>query len=207
MKNFALSILLLVPLCSFAQKELKLGINAGATFSSIRDSHRNYGFDYLAGITAEKGLNRHFAVTAGINYARLSFTDENDALLENGTTALDTKLTLQYLSIPVSLKLYIGKRKNLFVSGGIFGGYFLGTKFKSEQDKIAQTYPNNAFKDFDFGANAAIGYLISVNPKNDISIELRENLGLVPISDQRVMNNEVVKTSSLNLILSWQFNL
>jgi hypothetical protein len=208
-------LLSLVPLAGFAQEAdpLKFGINAGATYSGIRGNDaakaNDYAFDYLVGISLEKPLSSSLSILANLNYERKSFT--NTITIENGDPFdpvvvlrnVDTKLTLQYLSLPVNLKYYVGPSKGFYINGGIFAGYYLGETLKADGDKVDDD-GQDIFKKLDFGVNLGVGVRFPIDEHNDIAVELRDNLGLISIND---LNNAKVKTNAINLIFAWQFDL
>jgi hypothetical protein len=63
------------------------------------------------------------------------------------------------------------------------------------------------FKSLDFGLTFGFGKTFKLKNNNEISVEIRENLGLSDISAVPVVANGSIKTNSLNLICNYSFNL
>jgi len=209
----------LLPAAAFAQETtipVKLGFNAGATYAGIRGNEgaeaNDYAIDYLVGLSFEAPLSDNLSLLANLNYERKSFT--NTIYIENGDPFdpvvgggnVDTRLTLQYLTLPVNLKYYIGQSKGFYINGGVYAGYFLGGILKADGNKVDDN-SDGLFKKVDFGVNLGIGMRFPIDEKNDLNIELRDNLGLANISDGPTVGNGTIKTNSVNLIVGWQFNL
>ena len=51
------------------------------------------------------------------------------------------------------------------------------------------------------------GKTFKLKNNNELSIEVRENLGLSEINDVTVVDNGFIKTNSINLICNYSFNL
>lgn len=208
MKQLILLAAFALPLFATAQSNFKFGINAGATYADFRGNSfvelNSPRLNFLVGASVELPLNNKLSLYGNLNYERKSIGEKTDYSLtdEWGFTTYHTYnvvYTYNYLTIPVALKYALPK--NFYIYGGPFAGIFLGNRITDSGKKVTTT--DGLYKTFDFGANAGLGYRLTLNPKNDLNIELRENLGLVSISNQDL----VVKTSSLNLIVNWQFTL
>jgi len=126
----------LLPAATFAQDAvtpLKFGINTGATYAGVRgnpdvDSF-DAGLDYLIGVSFEAPLSNKFSLLTNLNYERKSYGTDIQILTGDPFDPVvtyrnaDLRYTLQYLSLPVNLKYYIGKSKGLYINGGVFAGY------------------------------------------------------------------------------------
>jgi hypothetical protein len=224
MKKLHTLLLALLPVAAMAQElpndsqPLKIGVNAGATFAGIRGNdvaeQNDYAFDYLVGFTLEAPISNNLSFITGLNYERLSYTRfipfdnvspdpvDDPAFLDGG---FDARFTMHYLTLPVNLKHYVGVAKRFYINGGFFAGYYLDGSLHIDGDKVDDNSDAAVFKDFNFGANLGVGVRFPFNETSDINIELRDNLGLVNISDVPVVGNGTVKTNSVNLIVAWQF--
>ncbi|SFQ47216.1 Outer membrane protein beta-barrel domain-containing protein [Flavobacterium akiainvivens] len=212
----------MLPVAALAQEitpqsqPLKFGINAGATYAGIRGNNEaeksDYALDYLVGVSLEVPLSERLSLITNLNYERISYKRdyyvENpnfDPFLPPDGYEITVRATMQYLTLPVNLKYYVGASKKFYINGGAFAGYFLDGISKVNGDKINDDY--SIFKDFNFGANLGVGVRFPVSDTSDINIELRDNLGLANISKVPVVGDGSVKTNSVNLMVIWQFGL
>lgn len=218
-KIIALLITALTSLTLAAQDApLKFGVNAGATYAGVygnRIAEQNdYAVDFLVGVSLEVPLSEKFSLSANINYERISFEryrpfdeiffgQDDPAFMEGG---FDVRLTIHYITIPVNLKYYIGASKRFYINGGPFAGIYVGESGKVDGNKV-KTEGGDLYKSINAGINLGFGTSIPLNAKNNLNIELRDNLGLINISDVPVVDNGTLKTNSVNLIVGWQFSL
>ena len=106
----------------------------------------------------------------------------------------------------LDLRDYFGKKDDFYVNGGMFLGYLLNSKLTSKNSEN-DTDTTDMNKKIDAGLVFGFGKVFRLNDKNELKLEIRENLGLVNTSDVDVYNDGTIKTNSLNLILNWNFNL
>ena len=210
-KILLLIIGILLSTTIFAQDNIKIGINAGATYSKFRGNeiieNTDSKFDFLFGVSVEKNLKEDLSIKTNLNYERKSFSNERIVFDEDGSRIGQTEIitTFNYLSLPVLIKYNFGVTRQFFINGGPYFGFLLNTKSKTEGfPDDDSTYLN---KKIDVGISLGIGKKIQLNNMNDLSIELRNNLGLINISDVEVFQDGTIKTNSLNLILTWNFQI
>lgn len=218
MKKTILLVFFLVNIATQAQNKIILSVSSGATFSNIRGNdfaeENKYDFNYVGGIGIEKPINNKISILTGLNYDNKSFKNEIDAafftnsmdpfVFNEGT--LKVKVTLQYISLPVLFRYYFDNESHFYINSGPYIGFFLNATTRVDGDKINED-SNDIFKKVDFGCSLGIGKKFKITDKNKLSIELRDNLGLLNISDVPVQGNGTVKTNSFNLILGYEFNL
>ena len=225
-KQFTL-LALLTGIVSFAQQKPVFGINAGATFSNVRTSNLNedigddayyegpkYGANFLVGISFEYFINDSFSILANANYERKSYSrklhlitydfNDFDPVISGTPTTTKFKTTLNYLTIPINLKYYLGNEKKFYVNGGPFLGFFLDSKSKTNGKESANE--NDYYKTLDFGVNLGVGTNFKLSDKYNLNLEIRHNYGLTNISKHQFVNSYYMKTNSFNLIANWQFN-
>lgn len=199
----------------WAQSKVKLGINGGLNYSSLRGNELSEnlksGFSFLGGISFEYFVKENISINANVNFEQKLVKDDGYFYLtdEYGYTEAyksDSKLKYNYLIVPVYASYYFGSKKDFYVNGGFFTGYLIDSKYTSKQfNSTKDTTEMN--KKSDFGLVFGFGKLFELNEKNNLKVELRENLGLVNTSDIKVFNDGTIKTNSINLILNWSFNL
>ena len=201
---------------NFAQSKLKLGVNGGLTYSSFRGNPQietlDAGFDFLVGVSFEYQLKERLSLVANINYDRKTATDNPYIqIIENPDDPsfygkVKIKFRNQYLSLPILLKYKFGTNNSFFINGGPFLSYLLKSELTNNYDDTSSDQTDN-FKTLDYGLTFGFGKTFKLKNNNELSIEIRENLGLSEINDVTVVDNGFVKTNSINLICNYSFNL
>ncbi|MFK7781477.1 porin family protein [Psychroserpens sp.] len=194
-----------------AQNDFKIGINIGLNYPDIRGNEfakfNNFKVGYLFGISLDYYLRENLSIKANVNYERkikkIELTFFDNQALETGTENYDE--VFEYINIPILIKYEFGNSK-FFINGGPFFNYLLN-------NKIDEDYPNNDSglatkqKKIDFGFSAGIGTNISLNQKNDLIIEIRNDLGVIDTGGVPNQVNGTVKTNAIKLILGWNIGI
>lgn len=209
-KTLLFVIGLLLTSTIFAQNEIRIGLNTGATLfnfrgnSVVENSDSKIGF--LAGISFEYYMNENISIKTNLNYERKSLSQSGGYYDENGIfIEMEANIHYDYLTLPILFKYEFGNTNNFYVNGGPFLGLLLNAKIKGDNSPSDDITSLN--KKIDGGLSLGIGTKFQLNSKNILSIELRDNYGLLNISEVSVLDNGTIKTNSLNLILSWDFEL
>lgn len=220
MRKITLILLLVLASASHAQK-IKLGVNAGATYSGYTGKSDyvdyKYGTGFLAGLSAEYRFNDRLALRANLSYERKTTKGESS---ENYSAAFPGNYVYSgveytgrysYLTLPVLLRCDVWKSQRLFINGGPYAACLI----KSEQEvenfgdatlKFTDdgTYDQTDFtRRFDYGFSFGIGKEFKLDDKNNLAIEIRDNLALASIND----GGGTVKVNSISLIVGWSINL
>ncbi|RZK09210.1 MAG: PorT family protein [Flavobacterium sp.] len=212
-------LLLLASTATFAQEKPKFGINTGATYSNIRGGdfadQQNYDINFLVGVSIEVPLTAKLSFVGNLNYERKTYqfnvptTDFGtlDPIVANRST-IKFKSRLEYITIPLNLKYYIGNKKRFYVNGGAFLGVFLNDNFKVN-GRSTYRGGNDDTEKIDFGANLGIGTNFKIRDKNSLNVEIRHNYGFMDINRMTTSFDEdiTIKTNSFNLIANYQFDL
>lgn len=213
-KSFLL--ILIISAISFGQSKVKLGVNGGLNYSSLRGNDFTErtikpGFSYLMGFSFEYFIKENLSINSNLNFEQKLTKESGEVYLTDqfGYTEVvttDTRIKYNYIILPVYTSFYFGTKKDFYINGGVFIGYLLNSKITSKRfnDKTDTTDSN---KKTDVGLVFGFGKLFKLNEKNSLKIEVRENLGLVNTSDVEVYNDGAIKTNSINLILNWNFSL
>jgi hypothetical protein len=201
---------------NFAQSKLKFGVNGGLTYSSFRGNPQietlDAGFDFLAGVSFEYQIKERLSLVANINYDRKTATDNPYIqIIENPDDPsfygkVKIKFRNQYLSLPILLKYKFGTNNSFFINAGPFLSYLLKSELTNNYDDTSSDQTDN-FKTLDYGLTFGFGKTFKLKNNNELSIEIRENLGLSEINDVTVVDNGFVKTNSINLICNYSFDL
>ncbi len=128
-----------------------------------------------------------------------------------GTTCsqpTDRVLTeFQYISLPLLLKYNFNESTTgFFINSGIFFSYLIDTTNYIEKNENDVDF-NDLFMKLDAGFSIGFGYQLRISTKSSLTIELRNSLGLINISDVNISSFDSVKSNSINLIANYQFNL
>ena len=210
MKAKTILFLLALIFTSSIYSQIKIGVNAGATYSKPYEGYMGFdaGIDFLIGASFEYYLNENLLLKTNLNYERTSFGDSSPFTDNRGILIGQVKVTtnFDYLTIPIMAKYEFGNSKNFFVNGGPFLGFLLSLENKVITSTRQTTF-TTLTKKIDVGLSFGIGTKIYINDKSDLNIELRENLGLLNLSDDEVYEGGNLKTNSLNLILNWSFDI
>lgn len=131
----------------FAQNEIRIGINAGATYSKFRGNqlieNADAKIDFLIGVSFEYYLKENLSIKTNLNYERKSFNTQSFGADEFGFVNNEVEITtnFDYLSLPILVKYEFGNSKKFFINGGPFLGFLLSTKSKADIFP-AENYPS-----------------------------------------------------------------
>lgn len=203
MKINYLIILLILSQLTFSQKKIEYGINGGINYSNFRGNeftdNFNYDFGFLIGLTVEYSFKKNLSIISGINYERKKSVNNSFYLFNNENPKITDKI--DYLTLPVFLKLNFDN--HFFINGGSYLSYLISGEYVLEGiTKLDQT---DLKKRVDFGISFGIGKKFKLNEKNNLNLEIRNDFGIVNISDTEISNNGTIKTNSLNLIMGLTF--
>jgi hypothetical protein len=214
-----LMLILLVSVPFYGQKKSKFGVHTGATYSKevgqhLSDVDKKYAIDFMVGISLDYYLTEKFSIKANLSYDRKTYEYDIKTIssLEfdpNISGAIDIRATatFAYITLPLMLKYDFKKENGFFVNAGPYAGLLLDMRVKAKVSGYPEenfNYTNN-YNSYDFGISAGIGKSFKINEKNDIVIEIRDNLGLIPLNIY-TSENGVTKINSINLIAGWSFD-
>ncbi|WP_179335335.1 porin family protein [Winogradskyella costae] len=194
-----------------AQNDFKIGINAGINYPDVRGheyaKYNNFKVGYLFGVTFDYYLKENLSIKANINYEKkikkLQLTYFNYEAEETGKESFSE--IYEYINIPILLKYEFGNSK-FFVNGGPFFNYLLNNEIDSD-------YPNDDTdivteqKNIDFGLSFGIGTKVSINEKNDLTIEIRDDFGIIDTGDVPKHVGGKVKTNTIKLVVGWNLGI
>lgn len=176
MKKIILAPIFLLVLSTNVHAQLvKFGLKAGLNYANITGTviQTDAITSYHAGLVTEIKLGETFALQPELLYSTQGATYK--------TALEDFKNELGYLSIPVMVKIYLGKTVSLEL--GPQASFLL-----SEKNEFDIEDSNT----FDFAATGGLGFKITKN----IFIQGRYVLGLTEISKNADTKNAVVQVSA-----------
>lgn len=175
-KAFVIFAVLFVVNYSYAQ--VRFGLKAGGNLANVD------GFDQ-----SKMKIGVNVGPVLQVNLAKMFFLQSEllysikGARAESTQTTNDTKLSLNYLNLPI---LFGYRAQNFAIKLGPEIGRLLSAK--SKVDEGATTDMSEFYKDFDFGADLGLAYTFK-----KLAIDLRYNYGLQDLlndvpSDQNASN-------------------
>ena len=211
--------LLIALICSgflFGQNQkMNLGIQGGpsATFlwgNSVLDPFDQIAANFSAGLTFQYHLNQTFSLYTDLAFARkgnkVAISLRDDQGYEVGKT--DIHAVFEYLTLPLLARVSFGEDIKFFVNGGPYFGFLLQQSFVQKavgEYPETKTYNDDLFKTVDFGACVGIGLTIPIAKAILFSIELRNNLGLMNISSEPVVNDDIIATNATDLLVGFSY--
>lgn len=164
----------------------QLGIKTNLNVTSflgddVKDD--NYKLGWSAGVYYHIPLNQTVAIQPEVNFARVGAKYKNDLVNSNNiTTTYSNTTTLDYIQVPVLLKIYPGGTRFNFEIGPQVGfNVYASNKAKFDTNINGQSITSETKTDIsdsvekvDFGAVAGVGYNITDN----INVGVRYYLGL-----------------------------
>ncbi len=193
------------------QYDFKIGVNAGLNYPDIRGNeyakYNNFKVGYLVGVTLEYYLNQNLSLKTNLNYERkikkLQLTYYDYDAEETGKE--NFREISQFINFPVLLK-YEFINSNFFVNGGGFLNIFLDNSYKPEYP-IDNINEYTEKKNIDVGFSAGAGLNISLDEKNWLILEIRDDFGIIDIGGVPQITDGKVQTNSIKLILSWNLGI
>lgn len=168
-------------------------------------------FGIASGIHVEYFIKNNLSLLAGFNYEPkgidldCSNVTTNDLISSVLTTKFRLKIRNNYITLPVLLRKYVLKEKDIFVSGGVYAGYLLSSRINYFEQR-SETYAAGGYENytywidnqkdkkrkytnkFDFGISLGAGYSKSISDKLALKSELSFNIGLRKVDAK--YNNE-----------------
>jgi hypothetical protein len=176
----------------------------------LRDNHKPF-IGFSGGAYFQYNFSKMISLRTDIAFERkgscfpLTFTNEIGETIEQITA----KTNFNYLTMPVLLRITLGKKIKFFANSGVFFGYLIKqtsvfhTKIVSPS---LRKQDNTSFdKRFDFGISMGLGFSIPIKERFQLSFELRNNMGLLNISAVGVYGNGTIQTNSTNLLIGFGY--
>ncbi|WP_299622769.1 porin family protein [uncultured Tenacibaculum sp.] len=193
----------------FSQKRFSLGIQAGPNYSNLRFENESviehdYEFGYFLGLSANYRLKKRLSIRTELNYDRKVASVSFPGVVIGNDVFPAGKIedVYEFITLPVLLKYEFSDKNPFFINGGVFLGYFLRARESTNGRELSEDL-SYFFANYDFGFSIGVGKTFSINDSNNLTVELRNHLGVVNIE----ADSEYTKTNSFSLILGWNFTL
>jgi len=212
MKN-AITFLLLI--CSITlsaqQSHFSIGLEGGPDYADLRgnsvlQNNLKGKIFYNAGIAVNYHLNSRWEIKPGVYYETKGAKMDIELTNNIGTTIgeVESREIFKYFTIPLLVRFSINSRINYFVNAGPFISILHKQTWK--MDKI-EGYPKididntEYYKPLDYGITFGIGVSKNVCNNWNLSLELRDNLGLADVSEPVDGYETTIKTNTVSLLL------
>ncbi len=208
MKN-RITIVLVFVVCfvvqSFAQEEIKLGLNVGGQYTDLR------GFEYLVksdfevglmyGISFEYMFNDILSIVVGFNSEKWTKKKEltyfDNQANESGKETF--KESHYFFHMPLLFRYKFGGKKQFFIDGGGFVNYFN----KAKPNGYSPLFIN--FEDYNYGLTFGLGTIFYFKNNTDITLQFRNDIGLTDVNKNKDTREGNIKTNTVRLIATYNF--
>ena len=214
-KYILIALLFATTASSYGQRSSEVGILGGPTLVFLRGNEviEQYGkpvVSFSAGAFFQHHLSEKFSIRADFMFERKGMKSDAPFTNISGVPLQDPKgiSRLDYITLPLLLRLSFGKKNGFFINAGPYFGYLLKhiDIIKTTDLKYKLNFTDWDHR-FDCGFSAGLGFKIPIKNSWSLSFELRNNLGLYDVSKVSVVNNGTVKTNSLSLLVSFGYKL
>ena len=213
LRNLILITLIFFASLLFGQTDkIETGIEIGPSLISLRgnnslESHNDLSIGFSSGLSFQYNLSIHLSIRTNVSFERKGVFSKVLATDENGypIAELTVHSNYNYLTVPILGRLTFGKGIKFFVNAGPYFGYLIKQNDLIEplwkfQEKIEFDNTDN-FERLDYGLTTGFGANFPINNKLLLSLEIRNNLGLLNISAIPIENEGTIKTNSTNLLI------
>lgn len=192
-----------------AQSNLNLGLDIGMTRSNILVNHsmgsrenipaRNYG------VSVNYSFYRQISIQSGLYFSEKGAV-ESINYESNSPSVKQTSIhySSEYLTMPILIRYSTKGQVRFFANTGMYLGYLLNY----EMSQFTINEPAGPIEDLkeetnsiDAGLTLGIGIqiILPIIERLSLSLELRENLGLIPLESNRYSGNVKSYNNSIGL--------
>jgi len=201
--------LITAPLSIFAQNnKFDVGIEGGPSLISLRGNvaldNQTATVGFLGGVFCQYNISKMFSLRTGLAYEQKGTTSPtfvNDNL-GNVLGQTDVRSQFNYLTMPILLRATTGQKIKYFINMGPYFGYLINQRIETVDSEFTRGFTNNTFfyQRQDVGISSGLGVIFPIKSKFAISVEARNNLGLVNISTTPVVGAGTIKTNATNFL-------
>ena len=197
MKNYYLIILLFITTQTFAQQsKFELGVSLGSGLSTLRGSstiENNFKGGVSLGLMFQYNATELFSIHSNISYENKGVEVSNTEWVCTNCPKNATILEYEYITAPILARLNFGSKAKFFVNAGPYFGYLINYEWVDNH--------------FDFGLASGLGGQIDLNNKLNLSLEVRNNWGLVPVKLHPMFEGDNLYNNSINLLIGITYRL
>ena len=182
------------------------GINLASMWLDGENQKLKLGGQF--GLYAQIPLNKTVSFKTGL-YLEQKGTRLNLQLINNdGSIGYESKsiLALNYLTIPVLVRADFGQKVRFFLNGGPYVGVLLQSHLKEEETGYYETNWD-FFKKTELGLAGGLGLGFPVDKHYDLSIEVRDYLGISNIYKNPSGGGGTMRTNSIQFLVGVAYKL
>jgi hypothetical protein len=192
------------------------GLELGPGVSTLRgnfwvESMHAPQIGFSGGVFIQKNVSNLISFRAALLYERKgsSFTAPLTDDQGNSLGDMKTNFNFDYLTVPVLFRTTVGKKVRFFANAGPYFSYLLkqAVVSKGDQMKTLKQTDTQGYKRFDMGITAGIGLSFPVCGIMNMNVELRNNTGLVNVSNRPMSYNGTLMHNSTNLLVGVSYRL
>jgi hypothetical protein len=194
--------------------KIDLGIVGGPYLISLRgndiiEKYQEPTIGFSAGVTFQYNFKKLISLRTDIAFERKGSVWEGETTDENGNSLgeITTHSNFDYLTLPLLIRLSLGKKIIYFINTGPYFGFLIKQTSVTRGDEIRTLTNDNTsdFNRFDIGISVGLGLSIPISKQFLVSFEIRDDLGLYNVSKSPVINNGTIKTNSAGMILGFAY--
>ena len=219
MKKNIFILFVLLAMRADAQK-ISYSLLAGPTLNTLRGNDLieelhdpYYGYSVAAGI--HYLIRENISVSSGLTFQRKGSRVISDTLYDNNLNYMGSgKLNniLNYMVVPITIEFREGRKIVWHAGGGMFTGFLLGSREKgsiklANGEEINTTSNLTKHKTIDLGVTVKAGLSIPSEKRFRFRMEVKNDLGLVNISDAHIGDGGSIKTNTLSLLFGIGYRL
>lgn len=200
---------------------IEIGAVTGLNISSLHSEIFNRFFDWrytvVKSIQINHTLSEKWSIVTGVNYESKGCKGTDMKLLGIENTSLGSDHTfdfaLEYVTFPLLVR-YTDDRFPIFINAGPYFGHLLNY---TETFDIIVLERTADVKENDFGLSFGAGAVFALTDEINLSVELRNNLGLVNVkqSDETYKNAKArpvddlttTRNNSINVLIGVHYKL
>lgn len=203
-------------LLSAQQNKWHIGIEAGPARSTIygysmpAPLKREPLYNISGGLSLQYNFPKVISLKTGLYFEQKGFKTGGEVTDASGQTAgkFHTKHTLDYISLPLLMRATFGKKINCFVNAGGFAGYLVNASTESSYlDLRSKDNISDWHHAYDLGISFGGGVSAPIGKNLLVSLEARNNLGLINTSALPVYNNGAIKTNVSSLLIGIAYRI
>jgi len=203
-------------LCTFmvsalmGQNQLSVGVVGSPSVVFLRDDRIDSRIvpkiAYSCGIKLQFNLNEILSLSTDIQYEKKGLQTKDILEVTDDNGLIDRRISkyyncLDYITIPLILRVNFGKKTKIFLSSGIFMGYLLQQKsLYYSKDYLNKQNQTKDYKKWDWGVSMGVGVSYPLSQKLFLTAEIRNNLGLYNTYNIKFANSAIF-TNSTNILL------
>ncbi|MBL0340717.1 MAG: PorT family protein [Bacteroidetes bacterium] len=199
----------------FAQREMVFGAEVGGGIrrwygeKSINNLD-GIAFSYTAGLSIRYQFSKKLAVATAVAFERKGAIFK--AMFTNNfgdEIGRKLKYNLDYVTVPLNIVVVFNSKLKPFISAGPYISYLRNSKLKVDipYQGVLTIDQDDQYKKFDYGISFGGGVIIPFGEQIGLSLQLRDNLGLVEIEEPSIYGSSEIKNNTVHFLAGFIYRL